>query len=323
MGRAVSNVYGVATERFLKPIFVVGGNPMEGSFDLWAHHDLKSVELSVTLRLADPTQQVFFQDCNFNLVEHSRESRRSDATRMTEGPKGTFSAKRLIQKAEEYGSLKFHVAAVRNTGQVLDPIAKAVGVVVGQSEPRYVHIDEGPERSGNFLRVKWLDFEKHYPSLSRNSHFVVVDAGLPYLALNSQLASWRTVMDSKGTRGAQAKFRDHAYSVIVADVWSVLTTRTLTRLSRLVQQREDCDPSQPDQDPTNDLEWWEQKLLEMWMTRHYRIEVAELWKSRLFDDLKSGGLQQQELTATIQRFVRLGEEFEIIVQISTDDQQPT
>lgn len=323
MGRAVSNVYGVATERFLEPDFLVGGSPMEESFDLWAQLDLDEIELSVTLCLADPDQRTFFRDCDFNLVEFSRESRRSNAIRMDEGPEGTFSAKRLIKKSDEFGSIKFHVAAVRNTGQVLDPIATAVGVIVGQSEPRYVHIDEGPERSGNFLRVRWVDFEKHYLDLRRNSHVVAFDSGLPYLALNSQLASWRTVMDSKATRGAQAKIRDQAFAVIVADVWTILVTRSITKLGRLIQQRQVVDPSNPDQDPTNDLEWWERKVLEMWMVRHYRIEVAEHWKARLFEDLRSGDLQQHQLSATIQRFVRLGEEFESVVQISMDDQQPT
>ena len=319
MGRAVSNVYGIATERDLDPDFVVDGTPMKNSFDLWTLENLDQVVLAVSLRLPTTAARTFFKDCSFNLVEYSRESRRSDAQAMKVDPTGAFTATRVIKKSEELGTLKFHVVAVRNTGSVLDDVAKAVGIVVGQSEPRYVHVDESPERSGNFLRIRWVDFEKHYPSLRRNSHHLAFEAGVPYLALNSQLTSWRTVMDSKGTNGPRARMRDHAYAVIVADVWSVLVTRTLARLSRIIQQREDFDPSVPGQDPVNDLEWWEGKLLNMWMPRHYRLGSDDPWKQKMYEDLVSGGLQQQELSATIQRHAQLGDEFEKVVHISMDD----
>jgi len=323
MGRAVSNVYGVATERYLEPVFEVDGVAVEGSFDLWAQEHLEEIVLKVKLRLPDSTAVSHFKDCDFNLVEYSRESRRSQAHKMVLGTDDIYVATRTIKKSEELGSLKFHVVAVRKSGKVLDSIASAVGVVVGQSEPRYVHVDEGPERSGNFLRVKWVDFDKHYPSLRRNSHHLVFEAGLPYLALNSQLVSWRTVMESKGNRGPRAAMRDHAYAVIVTDVWSMLLTRTLARLNRILIQRDEFDPSVPGLDPINDLEWWEGKLLSMWMPRHYRLGADDPWKQRLFDDLKSGGPQQHQVSATIQRHAQLGDEFEKIVHISLDgDETP-
>lgn len=319
MGQAVSNVYGVATERYLEPVFKIDGSPIDSTFDLWAQENIEEVILTVDLRLRDSSARTHFKNCSFNLVEYSRESRRSDAHNMTAGPDNSFTISRIIKKSEELGSLKFHVVAVRNTGAVLDQISSAIGVIVGESEPRYVHVDESPERGGNFIRVKWVDFEKHYPSIRRNSHHLVFDSGVPYLALNSQLTSWRTVMESRGTRGPRASMRDHSYSVIVTDVWSVLLARTLTRLSRIILQREDFDPGIPGMDPTNDLEWWETKMLALWMPRHYRIDAGDNWKQRIFDEIRSGGLQQHQLSATIQRHAELGKAFEEIVQTSLEE----
>lgn len=319
MGQAVSNVYGVATERYLEPVFKINGSPIDGTFDLWAQENIDEVVLSVELRLRESSAKTHFRNCSFNLVEYSRESRRSDAHKMTAGPDNSFAVNRTIRKSEEFGSLVFHVVAVRNTGAVLDKISSAVGIIVGESEPRYVHVDESPERGGNFIRVKWVDFDKHYPSIRRNSHHLVFDGGVPYLALNSQLTSWRTVMESKGTRGQRASIREHSYSVIVTDVWSILLARTLTRLGRVILQREDFDPEIPGLDPINDLEWWEAKMLALWMPRHYRIGAGDNWKQKLFDDVRSGGLQHHQLSATIQRHADLGDAFEGVVQKSVEE----
>lgn len=323
MGRAISTVCVIATEGDLDPIFEIDGSVLDSSFDLWAKDDLDQVVLSVKLSQEDLSSTTKFKNCVFSLVEYSRESRRSDAHKFDVVIDGFLTVSRVIKRSEELGTLEFHVVAVRNTGGVLEGISSAAGVVVGQSNPRYVHIDEVPERSGNFLRVKWVDFEKHYPSLRHNSHHVVFDSGMPYLALNSQLSSWRAVMDSKGNQGPRAQMREHAFAVIVTDVWSVLLTRTLSRLSRVIHQRADFDPTVSDQDPTNDLELWEANLLRMWIPRHYMLGADDVWKQKLFEDLKSGGLQQHQLSATIQRFTRLGDEFEKIVQIGFEEFQTT
>jgi hypothetical protein len=127
-------------------------------------------------------------------------------------------------------------------------------------------------------------------------------------------------MDSKGTHGPRAKMRDHSFAVIVADVWSVLLTRTLSRLSRIIQQRDEFDPLTPGQNPIDDLEWWEGKLLGMWIPRHYKLGVEESWMQRFFDDLASGSLQQHQLSATVQRHAHLGDEFEKLVHISMEDE---
>ena len=314
MGRASATAHQTVGESAFNVSFTVDGAAATSPVNLWISGGPQSIELRVIIRPSDKTLNSDFKQCDFLLVEFSSESRRSDAYPMNTLEDGGFEASRTISADEELGSLMFHVVAVRNSGSVTGPVSSAAGVVVGETEPFYVHIDEPPEQSGNFIRVVWRDFSKHYPDIAGNSHKLVFEDSVPYLALNSQLTSWRVVMESKARHGERARIRELNYAVIYVDVWQILINRTINKLTEILAERLAHDLPLHTPDPVRELIWWETKLLQLWFTRIYRMGPEDDWSRRLVEDIDSNSPLEETIANAVQRYAKLGQEFEQLVR---------
>jgi len=312
MGRASAMAHQTVGESAFNLTFTVDGVVANSPVNLWITGGPRSIELTALVLPAEDILKSDFKDCDFRLVEFSSESRRSSAYPM-KNKDGGFVASRVLSADEELGSLTFHVVAVRKTGSVVGPVVSAAGVVVGQTEPFYVHVDELPEQSGNFIRVVWRDFSKHYPDIAGNSHRLVFEDNVPHLALNSQLTSWRVVMESKAKHGERARMRELDYAVIFADVWQILINRTVRRLTEILAERSAHELPLHTPDPIRELIWWETKLLQLWFTRIYRIEPEDDWRRRLVTDIDSSSPLEEMVANAVQRHAKLGEEFEALV----------
>jgi hypothetical protein len=200
----------------------------------------------------------------------------------------------------------------------MGPLATARAIVVGLSDPIRVHVDATLDRGGNFLRIVWRDFDVHFPRYRTNSHRVEFEGGLPYLALNSRLVSWRNVMESRGRRGQRYMLREASYAAIAVDVWQVLINRTIGRLGSVIAQRQVAENDVHVPDPILELQPWEQKVLELWMPRHFQMGREDGWRRRLVETLVEGDLLEEQIDHLVQRQFGLGEEFEKLVRTSAD-----
>jgi hypothetical protein len=312
MGRASATAHQTVGESAFNLSFMVDGIVTKSPVNLWITGGPRNIELTALVQPTDEALQHEFKDCDFRLVEFSSDSRRSSAYPMSQKDDG-FVATRVISLDEELGSLIFHVVAVRRTGSVTGPVGSAAGVIVGETEPFYVHADELPEQSGNFIRVVWRDFLKHYPEISGNSHRLVFDDNVPYLALNSQLTSWRVVMESRARHGERARMRELDYAVIYTDVWQVLINRTIRKLTEILAERSAHDLPLHTPNPVRELIWWETKLLQMWFTRIYRMGPEDDWSRRLVNDIDANSPLEEAVANAVQRYAKLGDEFEALV----------
>jgi len=319
MGRASATAHQKVGESGFNLTFTIDGEAAASPANLWILGGPQSIELRAVVRPSDQMLQNEFKECQFRLVEFSTASRRSNAYLMNASKDGGFEASRTISVDEELGSLIFHVVAVRSSGPVVGAISSAAGVVIGETEPFYVHIDEPPEQSGNFIRVVWRDFSKHYPDIAENSHRLVFENNVPYLVLNSQLTSWRVVMESKAKHGEVARMRELDYAVIYADVWQILINRTIRKLTDILAERKAHDLPLHSPDPVGELLWWENKLLQLWFTRIYRLGPEDDWTRRLIDDIDANSPLEEAIANAVQRFSKLGDEFEALVRAVRSD----
>jgi hypothetical protein len=285
---------------------------------MWAGDGTSEVTLQALAGPVADDVDALLRGCEFRLVETSPTSRRSMAYAMTHDGSGRFAASRTIRRDEEMGTLEFRIAAVRSSGPVMGPLATARAIVVGLSDPIRVHVDATLDRGGNFLRIVWRDFDVHFPRYRTNSHRVEFEGGLPYLALNSRLVSWRNVMESRGRRGQRYMLREASYAAIAVDVWQVLINRTIGRLGSVIAQRQVAENDVHVPDPILELQPWEQKVLELWMPRHFQMGREDGWRRRLVETLVEGDLLEEQIDHLVQRQFGLGEEFEKLVRTSAD-----
>lgn len=319
MGRASATTHQKVGESGFNLRFTIDGEAVTSPVNLWISGGPRRIELSAFIAPSGHLLKNEFKGCQFCLVEFSGVSRRSAAYLMNSSKDGGFEASRAILADEELGSLIFHVVAVRSTGPVVGAISSAAGVVVGETEPFYVHIDEPPVQSGNFIRVVWRDFSKHYPDTAENSHRLVFEDNIPYLVLNSRLTSWRVVMESKAKHGEVARMRELDYAVIYADVWQILINRTIRKLTDILAERSAHDLPLHTPDPLSELLWWENKLLQLWFTRIYRLGPEDDWSRRLIDDIDANSPLEESIANAVQRYSKLGDEFEALVRAVGSD----
>lgn len=139
-------------------------------------------------------------------------------------------------------------------------VATRPGTRLAGSRTLTLIIDPPEVRTGNYLDVQYRRFHAE-PSAPdpRALYELELEGEAPILYLNADHEALRPTLDSKGTRGSQARVRDLLFERIAAGVWTQLVTRACMRLV------DDGEPAYA----------WEQAVLDQWLPRLYPDQAPD------------------------------------------------
>jgi hypothetical protein len=169
--------------------------------------------------------------------------------------------------------LKPYLARVGDSDAGTDEFATVKGARLASSRPWEIRTDirEGP--SGDYLEVLYDSFDdKDYlPDEDRLYHLDFREAKSPTLWLNSDHEKITRVLDSRGSRGPEARMRDVFFDQISQSVWTQLIVRAATDIDEEGEGRYE----------------WEEGILKRFADRIYpEVEEKEARK-KLSRDIRS------------------------------------
>ena len=249
----------------------------------------------------------------FCVWEKSTSSRRSQLHEMNLTESGAYCFERAVLREEEYGTIEFNTVAIADSNIATGPINNAAGHIIGYCQPFEIRIDKSSERVGNFLKVRWRDFEVHYPSFKKNLFRLDVDNG-QVLYLNNKIDGLYGLFKSTGKSGARSDLKKALYKSIVLDVWKTLVHRALLELSRTLRQHNDGGANDYLL-AFEDLGEWELKVLNTWGPRFHPNGDGDSWKSEMISGLTEGeGVYTMQVSDEIQKSIQISSDFEKLIK---------
>ena len=249
----------------------------------------------------------------FCVWEKSASSRRSQLHEMIQTESGTYCFERDVLLEEEYGTIQFGTVAIADSNIATGPINNAAGHIIGYCQPFEIRIDKSSEPIGNFLKVKWRDFEVHYPSYKKNVFHLDVDNG-QVLYLNNKIDGLYGLFKSTGKVGARSDLKKALYKSIVLDVWKTLVHRALLELSRTIRQHNDGGENNLVL-AFEDLGEWELKVLNTWGPRFHPDGDGDSWKLEMINELITAeGFYTMQVSDQIQKSIQISGDFEKLIK---------
>lgn len=249
----------------------------------------------------------------FCVWEKSASSRRSQLHEMNQTESGTYCFERDVLLDEEYGTIQFGAVAIADSNIATGPINNAAGHIIGYCQPFEIRIDKSSEPIGNFLKVKWKDFEVHYPSYKKNVFHLDVDNG-QVLYLNSKIDGLYGLFKSTGKSGARSDLKKALYKSIVLDVWKTLVHRALLELSKTLRQHNDRGENNLVL-AFEDLGEWELKVLNTWGPRFHPAGDGDSWRLEMISELMTAeGFYTMQVSDQIQKSIQISSDFEKLIR---------